>query len=75
MSRDDDSGTKNHEKHLGRKAQTVVSEIKIIEKLSITSTNINDLISISIFQILYATGLGNVLDFNANYSMQSLIDL
>lgn len=71
MSKDGDSATKNHEKHLGHRAHTVVYEIKINEKPSKTSANVNDLMSISVFQILYTTRVGNILDFNAKDSMES----
>ena len=41
-SRDGASATKNHEKHFGYKAHTLVNEIKIIEKLSVTRANVHD---------------------------------
>ena len=41
-SRDGTSATKNHEHHFGYKAHTLVDEIKIIEKLSVTTSNVND---------------------------------
>ena len=41
-SRDDTSETKNHEHHFGYKAHTLVNEIKIIEKLSVTPANVHD---------------------------------
>ena len=36
------SATKNNEKHFGYKAHTLVNEIKIIEKLSVTPANVHD---------------------------------
>ena len=42
FSRDGASATKNHEHHLGYKAHTLVNEIKIIEKLSVTPANVHD---------------------------------
>ncbi|MGP6240434.1 transposase [Cuniculiplasma sp. SKW4] len=41
-SKDGTSATKNHEKHFGYKTHTLVNEIKIIEKLSVTPANIHD---------------------------------
>ena len=41
-SGDGASATKNNEKHFGYKAHTLVNEIKIIEKLSVTPANLND---------------------------------
>ena len=41
-SKDGTSATKNHEKHFGYKAHTLVNEIKIIEKLSVTPANVHD---------------------------------
>ena len=41
-SRDGASATKNHEHHFGYKAHTLVNEIKIIEKLSVTPANVHD---------------------------------
>jgi IS5 family transposase len=41
-SRDGASATKNHEHHFGCKAHTLVNEIKIIEKLSVTPANVHD---------------------------------
>ena len=41
-SKDGASATKNHEKHFGYKAHTLVNEIKIIEKLSVTPANVHD---------------------------------
>ncbi len=41
-SKDGTSATKNHEKHFGYKAHTLVNEIKIIEKLAVTPANIHD---------------------------------
>ncbi len=41
-SKDGSSSTKNNEKHFGYKAHTLVNEIKIIEKLSVTSANVHD---------------------------------
>ena len=42
-SKDGASATKNHEHHYGYKAHTLVNEIKIIEKLLVTPTNMHDL--------------------------------
>lgn len=48
-SKDGTSATKNHEHHFGYKAHTLVDEIKIIEKLSVTPANFHDsLIDLSI---------------------------
>ncbi len=41
-SKDGTSATKNHEKHFGYKAHTLINEIKIIEKLSMTPANVHD---------------------------------
>jgi IS5 family transposase len=41
-SRDGSSATKNHEHHFGYKAHTLVNEIKIVEKLSVTPANVHD---------------------------------
>ena len=41
-SKDGSLATKNHEHHFGYKAHTLVNEIKIIEKLSVTPTNVHD---------------------------------
>ena len=41
-SNDGSSATKNNEKHFGYKVHTLVNEIKIIEKLSITPANVHD---------------------------------
>ena len=41
-SKDGSSATKNHEKHFGYKAHTLVNEIKIIERLSFTPANVHD---------------------------------
>ena len=41
-SRDISSATKNNEKHFGYKARTLVDEIKIIEKISVTSASVHD---------------------------------
>jgi IS5 family transposase len=41
-SKDGTSTTKNHEHHFGHKAHTLVNEIKIIEKLSVTPANVHD---------------------------------
>ena len=41
-SRDGASATKNGEKHFGYKAHTLVNQIKIIEKLSVTPANAHD---------------------------------
>ena len=41
-SRDGASATKNHEKHFGYKAHTIVKGMKIIEKLSLTPANAHD---------------------------------
>ena len=41
-SKDGTSATKNHEHHFGYKAHTLVNEIKIIEKLSVTPANVHD---------------------------------
>ena len=41
-SKDGSSATKNNEKHFGYKAHTLVNEIKIIEKLSVTPANVHD---------------------------------
>ena len=41
-SKDGSSATKNNEKHFGYKAYTLVNEIKIIEKLSVTPANVHD---------------------------------
>ena len=41
-SRDGASTTKNNEKHSGYKAHTLVNEIKITEKLSVTPANVHD---------------------------------
>ena len=41
-SEDGASATKNHEKHFGYKAHTLVNEMKIIEKLAVTPANIHD---------------------------------
>ena len=41
-SKDGTSATKNHEPHFGYKAHTLVNEIKIIEKLSVTPANVYD---------------------------------
>ena len=41
-SKDGSSATKNHEHHFSYKAHTLVNEIKIIEKLSVTPANIHD---------------------------------
>ena len=42
ISKDGTSATKNHEHHFGYKAHTLVNEIKIIEKLSVTPANVHD---------------------------------
>ena len=42
ISRDGSSATKNDDKHFGYKAHTLVNEIKIIEKLSVTPANVHD---------------------------------
>ena len=41
-SGDGSSATKNNKKHFGYKAHTLVNEIKIIEKLSVTPANVYD---------------------------------
>ena len=41
-SKDGSSAIKNNEKHFGYKAHTLVNEIKIIEKLSVTPANVHD---------------------------------
>ncbi len=41
-SKDGTSATKNHETHFGYKAHTLVNEIKITEKLSVTTVNVHD---------------------------------
>ena len=41
-SKDGSSATKNHIHHFGYKARTLVNEIKIIEKLSVTLANVHD---------------------------------
>ena len=41
-SGDGSSATRNHEYHFGYKAHTLVNEIKIIEKLSVTPDNVHD---------------------------------
>ena len=41
-SKDGASATKNHEKHFGYKAHTLVNEMKIIEKLAVTPANVHD---------------------------------
>ena len=41
-SKDGSSATKNHEHHFGYKTHTLVDEIKIIEKLSVTPANVHD---------------------------------
>jgi len=41
-SRDGTSATKNGKKHFGYKAHTLVNEMKIIEKLSVTPANVHD---------------------------------
>jgi len=41
-SKDGSSATKNNEHHFGYKAHTLVNEIKIIEKLSVTPANVHD---------------------------------
>ena len=41
-SKDGTSATRNHEKHFGYKAHTLMNEIKIIEKLSVTLANVHD---------------------------------
>jgi IS5 family transposase len=41
-SKDGASVTKNYEKHFGYKVDTLVNEIKIIEKLSMTPANGHD---------------------------------
>ena len=41
-SKDGPTATKNHEHHFGYKAHTLVNEIKIIEKLSVTPANVHD---------------------------------
>ena len=41
-SRNGASATKNHEHHFGYRAHTLVNEIKIIEKLSVTPANVHD---------------------------------
>ncbi|MEM0135082.1 MAG: transposase [Thermoplasmatales archaeon] len=41
-SRDGRSATKNHKKHFGYRAHILVNEIKIMEKLSVTSANVHD---------------------------------
>ena len=41
-SKDGSSATKNNEHHFGYKANTLVNEIKIIEKLSVTPANVHD---------------------------------
>ena len=41
-SKDGASATKNHERHFGYRAHTLVNEIKIIEKLAVTPANIHD---------------------------------
>ena len=52
-SKDGSSATKNHIHHFGYKVHTLVNEIKIIEKLSVTPANAHDLqIDLSIFGII-----------------------
>jgi IS5 family transposase len=41
-SKDGSSATKNNEHHFGYKAHTLVNEVKIIEKLSVTPANVHD---------------------------------
>jgi IS5 family transposase len=41
-SKDGKSATKNHEHHFGYKAHTLVNEIKVVEKLSVTLANAHD---------------------------------
>ena len=41
-SKDDASATKNHEHYSGYRAYTLVNEIKIIEKLSLTPASVHD---------------------------------
>ena len=41
-SKDGASATKNHEHHFGYKTHTLVDEIKIMEKLSVTPANVHD---------------------------------
>jgi IS5 family transposase len=41
-SNDGTSSTKNHDHHFGYKAHTLVNEIRLIEKLSVTAANIHD---------------------------------
>ena len=41
-SRNGASATKNHEKYFGYRAHTLVNEIRVIEKLSVTPANIHD---------------------------------
>ncbi|MCL4314232.1 MAG: transposase [Candidatus Thermoplasmatota archaeon] len=41
-SKDGASATKNHGKHFGYKAHTLVNEMKIIEKLAVTPANVHD---------------------------------
>ncbi len=41
-SKDGTSATKNHEKHFGYMSHALVNEIKIIEKLSVTTANVHD---------------------------------
>ena len=60
-SRDGTSATKNHEKHFGYKAHTLVNEIKIIEKLSVTPANVHDSkIDLSIPGIVYYRDKGYI---------------
>ena len=42
-SKDGSSATKNHEKHFGYRARTLVKEFKIVERLSATPANVHDL--------------------------------
>ena len=41
-SKDGASATKNHEKHFGYKSHTLVNEIKILERMSVTPANVHD---------------------------------
>ena len=41
-SRDSSSAIKNNEKYFGNKSHTLVNELKIIEKLSVTPAGVHD---------------------------------
>jgi IS5 family transposase len=72
-SKDVASATKNHERHFRYRAHTLVNEIKIIEKLSLTPASVYDSkIDLSIPGIICYRDNG-ILDLNAKVSMEQWI--